>query len=69
MIIKPKNANVNPTASVKGDMEASVNAVNLEVVDSLSMTATLLNDTEAAQAIMSNMDCTVLVEDKVIMLL
>ena len=41
-----------------------MNTVNLEVVDSMTMTATLLHDTEASKAIMSNMEYTVSVEDK-----
>ena len=64
MDFKPENTIVNPTALVEGVVEESSNAVNLEVVETLSMTSTFLNDTEASKPITSNMDNTVPVEDK-----
>ena len=61
---KTKNDNVQPTASVERDKDENVNAVNLEVAESLMMTSALLNDTKASKAVTSNMDYTVPAEDK-----
>ena len=64
MDFKPKNTKVSSTASVEGVMDENLDTVVLEVVDPLTMTDTLFFNTEASQAILSNMDCTVSVEDK-----
>ena len=64
MDFKPESTIGNPTALFEGVVEESSNAVNLEVVGTLSMTSTFLNDTEASNAIVSNMDNIVSVEDK-----
>ena len=59
-----KNINLYPTALVEGDKDETLNTVNLEVVDSLTMTAALLHDTEASKAFMPNMDYTISIKDK-----
>ena len=56
MDFKPKNTIVSPTTLVEGVVEESSNTVNLEVVETLSMRSTFLNDVEASKAITFNMD-------------